>query len=241
MIPYFAYQRKRFLIFVWKSFIFPILWQEKRGLGPKQTESVEKMRTTDMADELFSRPGAAAPGCGWPQPGAAGSRSPGWRSRGRGWQAPAGGMLRWKCPASACWTSGTPPSSRPCAELRALLPPEGPVLVLGVGNRRVTAGPGPRTAQNPLSPWGGRSPAGAGLPPGGRRCAGGGSHRADPAAAGGGHGGRSCARGPGLRGQPLLCRGGAAGPHRAVFSDTGLYPAEADTPRIWTRQPWACR
>ncbi len=33
-------------------------------------------------------------------------------------------------------------------ELRALLPPEGPVLVLGVGNRRVTADAlGPRTAQ----------------------------------------------------------------------------------------------
>ena len=34
------------------------------------------------------------------------------------------------------------------AELRALLPPEGPVLVLGIGNRRVTADAlGPRTAQ----------------------------------------------------------------------------------------------
>ncbi len=34
------------------------------------------------------------------------------------------------------------------AELRALLPPEGPVLVLGVGNRRVTADAlGPRTVQ----------------------------------------------------------------------------------------------
>ena len=33
-------------------------------------------------------------------------------------------------------------------ELRALLPPEGPVLVLGVGNRRVTADAlGPRTVQ----------------------------------------------------------------------------------------------
>lgn len=37
------------------------------------------------------------------------------------------------------------------AELRALLPPEGPVLVLGVGNRRVTADAlGPRTAQKVL-------------------------------------------------------------------------------------------
>lgn len=37
------------------------------------------------------------------------------------------------------------------AELRALLPPEGPVLVLGVGNRRVTADAlGPRTVQKVL-------------------------------------------------------------------------------------------
>lgn len=37
------------------------------------------------------------------------------------------------------------------AELRELLPPEGPVLVLGVGNRRVTADAlGPRTAQKVL-------------------------------------------------------------------------------------------
>ena len=37
------------------------------------------------------------------------------------------------------------------AELRALLPPEGPVLVLGIGNRRVTADAlGPRTAQKIL-------------------------------------------------------------------------------------------
>ena len=39
-------------------------------------------------------------------------------------------------------------SSKSPAELRPLLPPEGPVLVLGVGNRRVTADAlGPRTVQ----------------------------------------------------------------------------------------------
>lgn len=43
------------------------------------------------------------------------------------------------------------------AELRALLPPEGPVLVLGVGNRRVTADAlGPRTVQKVLVTMGAR-------------------------------------------------------------------------------------
>lgn len=47
------------------------------------------------------------------------------------------------------------------AELRALLPPEGPVLVLGVGNRRVTADAlGPRTVQKIFVTMG----AGRGMP-----------------------------------------------------------------------------
>lgn len=47
------------------------------------------------------------------------------------------------------------------AELRALLPPQGPVLVVGVGNRRVTADAlGPRTAGRVLVTMG----AAAGLP-----------------------------------------------------------------------------
>ena len=85
------------------------------------------------------------------------------------------------------------------AELRALLPPEGPVLVLGIGNRRVTADAlGPRTAQKILVTMGpqhtlpvrGIRPVAA-LAPGVS-----GGHRADPAAAGGGHGRRSAARSP---------------------------------------------
>src|SRR5699024_9498834 len=44
-------------------------------------------------------------------------------------------------------------------ELRALLPPEGPVLVLGVGNRRVTADAlGPRTVQHVLVTMGASHP-----------------------------------------------------------------------------------
>jgi len=47
------------LIFVWKSFIFPILSGKKAGFCPKKERRVWKMRTTDMADELFS--GATQP------------------------------------------------------------------------------------------------------------------------------------------------------------------------------------
>ena len=55
-----------------------------------------------------------------------------------------------------------------CArELRALLPPEGPVLVLGVGNRRITADAlGPRTVQRILVTMGaGAAPPVRGLRP----------------------------------------------------------------------------
>ncbi len=59
-------------------------------------------------------------------------------------------------------------------ELRALLPPKGPVLVLGVGNRRITADAlGPRTAQKRFSHHGAAAhAAGKRHPAGGRHCAG---------------------------------------------------------------------
>ena len=51
-------------------------------------------------------------------------------------------------------------------ELRALLPPEGPVLVLGVGNRRVTADAlGPRTAQKIFVTMGAGCPPVKGIRP----------------------------------------------------------------------------
>ena len=51
-------------------------------------------------------------------------------------------------------------------ELRALLPPEGPVLVLGVGNRRVTADAlGPRTVQKIFVTMGAGHPAVRGIRP----------------------------------------------------------------------------
>ena len=51
-------------------------------------------------------------------------------------------------------------------ELRALLPPEGPVLVLGVGNRRVTADAlGPRTVQKIFVTMGAGCPPVKGIRP----------------------------------------------------------------------------
>ena len=52
------------------------------------------------------------------------------------------------------------------AELQALLPPEGPVLVLGVGNRRVTADAlGPRTVQKIFVTMGAGCPPVKGIRP----------------------------------------------------------------------------
>ena len=52
------------------------------------------------------------------------------------------------------------------AELRTLLPPEGPVLVLGVGNRRVTADAlGPRTVQKIFVTMGAGRPPVPGIRP----------------------------------------------------------------------------
>ena len=116
------------------------------------------------------------------------------------------------------------------AELRALLPPEGPVLVLGIGNRRVTADAlGPRTAQKILVTMGpqhtlpvkGIRPVAA-IAPGVsastgltlRQLAGAMVEAVRPAA---------------LICVDSLCSAEGARLGRSVqFSDTGLYPAQAD-------------
>ncbi len=91
---------------------------------------------------------------------------------------------------------------------------------------------GPRTVQNPLSPWGGRCPAGAGVAPGGRHCAAGVSASTGltlrQLAAG--HGGAVRPAAPDLRGQPLQCRGRAAGPQRAVLPTPGCTRHRPTTP-----------
>ena len=125
-----------------------------------------------------------------------------------------------------------------CArELRALLPPEGPVLVLGVGNRRITADAlGPRTVQRILVTMG----AGAAPPVRGLR----------PVAAVA----PGVAAATGLSLQQLaaalvgqlrpaavvcvdsLCSAEGQRLGRTVqFSDAGLYPAQADHTRHLTR------
>jgi spore protease len=112
------------------------------------------------------------------------------------------------------------------AELRALLPPEGPVLVLGIGNRRVTADAlGPRTAQKILVTMGPqhtlpvkgiRPVAGVSASTGLtlRQLAGAMVEAVRPAA---------------LICVDSLCSAEGARLGRSVqFSDTGLYPAQAD-------------
>ena len=108
------------------------------------------MRTTDMADELFS---AAA------QPLPAGVRLATARHGGvtvtrveiarEGLSRPRGRYVTLEMPSVSVLDERDAAVIEVCArELRALLPPEGPVLVLGVGNRRITADAlGPRTVQ----------------------------------------------------------------------------------------------
>jgi len=90
-------------------------------------------------------------------------------------------------------------------ELRALVPPEGPVLVLGVGNRRVTADAlGPRTTQKIFVTMGAGRRRCRHPPRGGGRPGGLGLHRSELTAAGRGAGEGGEAYGPHLRGQPLF-------------------------------------
>ena len=111
------------------------------------------MRTTDMADELFS---AAA------QPLPAGVRLATARHGGvtvtrveiarEGLSRPRGRYVTLEMPSVSVLDERDAAVIETCAaELRALLPPEGPVLVLGSVIRRGTADAlGPRTAQKIL-------------------------------------------------------------------------------------------
>ena len=239
MIPYFAYQRKRFFDFCLEKFYFSHTFRQEGGLLPqKGTESVE-MRTTDMADELFS--GAA-------QPLPAGVRLATARHGGvtvtrvevarEGLSRPRGRYVTLEMPSVSVLDERDAAVIEVCArELRALLPPKGPVLVLGVGNRRITADAlGPRTVQRILVTMG----AGAAPPVRGLR----------PVAAVA----PGVAAATGLSLQQLaaalvgqlhpaavvcvdsLCSAEGQRLGRTVqFSDTGLYPAQADHTRHLTR------
>ena len=197
------------------------------------------MRTTDMADELFS--GAA-------QPLPAGVRLATARHGGvtvtrveiarEGLSRPRGRYVTLEMPSVSVLDERDAAVIEVCArELRALLPPEGPVLVLGVGNRRITADAlGPRTVQRILVTMG----AGAAPPVRGLR----------PVAAVA----PGVAAATGLSLQQLaaalvgqlcpaavvcvdsLCSAEGQRLGRTVqFSDTGLYPAQADHTRHLTR------
>ncbi len=63
MIPYFAYQRKRFFDFCLEKFYFFHTFCGRKGaFGPKTgTEECRKMRFTDMADEMFGAAQGALP------------------------------------------------------------------------------------------------------------------------------------------------------------------------------------
>ena len=239
MIPYFAYQRKRFFDFCLEKFYFSHTFRQESGLLPqKGTESVE-MRTTDMADELFS--GAA-------QPLPAGVRLATARHGGvtvtrvevarEGLSRPRGRYVTLEMPSVSVLDERDAAVIEVCArELRALLPPKGPVLVLGVGNRRITADAlGPRTVQRILVTMG----AGAAPPVRGLR----------PVAAVA----PGVAAATGLSLQQLaaalvgqlrpaavvcvdsLCSAEGQRLGRTVqFSDSGLYPAQTDHTRHLTR------
>ena len=197
------------------------------------------MRTTDMADELFS---AAA------QPLPAGVRLATARHGGvtvtrveiarEGLSRPRGRYVTLEMPSVSVLDERDAAVIEVCAqELRALLPPEGPVLVLGVGNRRITADAlGPRTVQRILVTMG----AGAAPPVRGLR----------PVAAVA----PGVAAATGLSLQQLtaalvgqlrpaavvcvdsLCSAEGQRLGRTVqFSDAGLYPAQADHTRHLTR------
>lgn len=197
------------------------------------------MRTTDMADELF---GGAA------QPLPAGVRLATARHGGvtvtrveiarEGLSRPRGRYVTLEMPSVSVLDERDAAVIEVCArELRALLPPEGPVLVLGVGNRRITADAlGPRTVQHILVTMG----AGAAPPVRGLR----------PVAAVA----PGVAAATGLSLQQLaaalvgqlrpaavvcvdsLCSAEGQRLGRTVqFSDTGLYPAQADNARHLTR------
>ncbi len=121
------------------------------------------MRYTDMADELFGRQTADS---------GAGVRLATLRQGGvtvtrveiarDGLARPRGRYVTLETPSlSLLDERDNAVIELAAAELDALLPPEGPVLVLGVGNRRVTADAlGPRTVQQVLVTMG----AGHGLP-----------------------------------------------------------------------------
>ena len=184
------------------------------------------MRETDLADELFGQPGKTAL--------PAGVRVATARQGGvtitrveiarEGLARPQGRYVTLEVPSvSLLDERDSAVIEAAAAELRPLLPPEGPVLVLGVGNRRVTADAlGPRTVQKVFVTMGPRTVPVQGIRP---------VAAVAP--------GVSAATGLSLQLRPaaLLCVDSlcSAEPERLgrtlQFSDTGLHPAQPDHSR----------
>lgn len=203
------------------------------------------MRTTDMADELFRGPETELP---------AGVRLATAKRGGvtvtrveiarEGLARPRGRYVTLEMPSvSVLDERDTDVIETGAAELRALLPPEGPVLVLGIGNRRVTADAlGPRTAQKILVTMGPQHT----LPVRGIRPV---------AALAPGVSGDTgltlrqlaAAMVDAVRPAALICVDSLCSAEAARLGRTIQFPTQActrrmpDTPGIWTPQPWAYR
>ncbi len=194
------------------------------------------MRKTDLADELFGTvQGTAAPGGVRLATAKRGGVTVTRVEIARvGLARPRGRYVTLEMPSVSVLDERDANVIETCAEeLRALLPPRGPVVVLGVGSRRITADAlGPRTAQKILVTMGpqhtlpvrGIRPVAA-LAPGVaastgltlRQLAGALVETVHPAA---------------LLCVDSLCSAEAARLGRTVqFSDTGLYPADAEHAR----------
>ena len=110
------------------------------------------MRSTDMADELFGSKNALPAGVRLATAKRGGVAVTRVEIAREGLARPRGRYVTLEMPSVSVLDERDAAVIEACAaELRPLLPPEGPVLVLGIGNRRVTADAlGPRTAQKIL-------------------------------------------------------------------------------------------
>ena len=239
MIPYLPYQRKRFFDFCLEKFEISHTFRKAGGKNAPDGRECGKMRRTDMADELFGQMQSGVP---------AGVRLATAKQGGvtvtqveiarEGLVRPRGRYVTLEMPSVSVLDERDAAVIEVCArELRALLPPEGPVLVLGVGNRRITADAlGPRTVQRILVTMG----AGAAPPVRGLRPV---AAVAPGVAAATGLSLQQLAAA--LAGQlrpaavvcvDSLCSAEGQRLGRTVqFSDAGLYPAQADHTRHLTR------
>lgn len=192
------------------------------------------MRSTDLADELFGGSASLPAGVRLATVRHGGITVTRVEISREGLARPRGRYVTLEMPSVSVLDERDADVIEICAaELSALLPPEGPVLVLGIGSRRITADAlGPRTAQKILVTMGPQHPipvqgirSVAAIAPGVsastgltlRQLAGALAAAVRPAAL-------ICV-------DSLCCSEGARLGRSVQFSDTGLYPAQADHAR----------